>query len=50
MTGRELLKSGRLDLNPIITHRLDLKDYEKGMDLMTAGNCGKVVLYPGGVK
>lgn len=50
MTGRELLKSGRLDLGPIITHRLDLKDYEKGMDLMTAGNCGKVVLYPGGVK
>ena len=50
MTGRELLKSGRLDLRPIITHHLDLKDYEKGMDLMTAGNCGKVVLYPGGVK
>jgi len=50
MTGRELLKSGRLDLRPIITHRLDLKDYEKGMDLMTTGNCGKVVLYPEGVK
>ncbi len=50
MTGRELLKSGRLNLDPIITHHLDLTDYEKGMNLMTAGNCGKVVLYPGGVK
>lgn len=50
LTGRELLRSGRLDLKPIITHHMDLKDYAKGMDLMTAGNCGKVVLYPGGVK
>lgn len=50
MTGRELLKSGRLDLRPIITHRLDLEEYGNGMDLMTSGNCGKVVLYPGGVK
>lgn len=50
LTGRELLRSGRLDLAPIITHHLDLKDYAKGMDLMTAGNCGKVVLYPEGVK
>ena len=50
LTGRELLKSGRLDLRPLITHRMDLKDYKEGMDLMTAGNCGKVVLYPEGVK
>lgn len=50
LTGRELLKSGRLDLRPLITHRMDLKDYDMGMDLMTAGSCGKVVLYPEGVK
>lgn len=50
LTGRELLKSGRLDLRPILTHHLDLADYEKGMDLMTSGDCGKVILYPEGVK
>jgi threonine 3-dehydrogenase len=50
LTGRELLRSGRLDLRPLITHRMDLKDYKEGMDLMTSGNCGKVVLYPEGVK
>lgn len=50
LTGRELLKSGRLDLRPLITHSLDLADFARGMDLMTSGDCGKVILYPGGVK
>jgi len=50
LTGRELLASGLLDLTPIITHHLDLADYARGMDLMTSGNCGKVILYPEGVK
>ena len=50
VTGRELLASGLLDLAPVITHHLDLADYEKGMDLMTSGDCGKVILYPEGVK
>ncbi len=49
LTGRELLNSGRLDLRPIITHHMDLVDYERGMELMTSGECGKVILYPGGV-
>ncbi|MGI6628187.1 MAG: L-threonine 3-dehydrogenase [Bacillota bacterium] len=48
--GRELLASGLLDLAPVITHHLDLADYEKGMDLMTSGDCGKVILYPEGVE
>ncbi|HHY34302.1 MAG TPA: L-threonine 3-dehydrogenase [Firmicutes bacterium] len=47
---RELLQSGKLDLSPVVTHHLDLAEYAKGMDLMTSGNCGKVVLYPKGVK
>jgi threonine 3-dehydrogenase len=41
-----LLNSGRLDLSPIITHRLRLEEFEKGMELMVSGNCGKVLLYP----
>lgn len=48
--SRELLRSGKLDLRPVITHRFHLRDYEKGMDLMTSGNSGKTVLYPEGVK
>jgi threonine 3-dehydrogenase len=40
------LSSGRLDLNPIITHRFRLEEFEKGMELMESGNCGKVLLYP----
>ncbi len=38
------LSAGLIDLNPIITHRFQLKDYEKGMKLMKEGKCGKVIL------
>lgn len=38
------LSTGLIDLNPIITHRFPLKDYEKGMKLMKEGKCGKVIL------
>ncbi|MBA7605729.1 L-threonine 3-dehydrogenase [subsurface metagenome] len=40
------LSSGRLDLEPIITHRFRLEEFEKGMGLMQSGNCGKILLYP----
>ena len=40
------LSSGRLDLQPIITHRLRLDEYAKGMELMKHGDCGKILLYP----
>lgn len=50
VVGRELLASGSLDLSPVMTHELGLADYAEGMDLMTSGNCGKVILYPEGVK
>jgi len=40
------LSSGRLKLEPIITHRLRLDEYEKGMALMKRGDCGKILLYP----
>jgi len=44
-TSRFLI-SGRLDLAPIITHRFRLEEFEKGMELLHSGNCGKVLLYP----
>jgi len=42
----ELLKSKKLNLEPIITHKFKLEEYKKGMELMEKGECGKVVLYP----
>ncbi|MGM0378673.1 MAG: L-threonine 3-dehydrogenase [Bacillota bacterium] len=41
-----LIESGSLDLDKIITHRLSFDEFEKGMELMKSGNCGKVILYP----
>lgn len=43
-----LLKSGRLDFSPIITHRLSFAEWQKGFELMTAKDrrAAKVVMFP----
>jgi threonine 3-dehydrogenase len=41
-----LLRSGDLDVGPIITHRLDLADWERGFELIASRHAGKVVLLP----
>ncbi len=41
-----LIQSGRLNIEPVITHRLPLENFQEGFELMRSGNCGKVVLYP----
>ncbi|MFN3167246.1 MAG: L-threonine 3-dehydrogenase [Phycisphaeraceae bacterium] len=38
-----MVQSG-LDLDPVITHRFDAEDFQKGFDVMLSGQCGKVVL------
>lgn len=38
------LLSGRLNLDPIITHQIDLSDFDHGFQLMQAGEAIKVVL------
>lgn len=38
-----MLQSG-LDIRPIITHRYEFADFEKGFEVMISGQCGKVVL------
>ena len=43
-----LLKSGALKLEPLITDRIALNDFEKGMDLLLSGNASKVLMYPDG--
>ena len=35
---------GGLDISGIITHRLDVKDYEEGFAAMNSGKSGKVIL------
>jgi threonine 3-dehydrogenase len=39
-----LLTDRGLDITPVLTHTLDLEEFEEGMRLMEAGECGKVVL------
>lgn len=43
---QELLRSGGLDVSPVITHRLDLADWQIGFDLLATRHAGKVVLQP----
>ncbi len=39
-----LLDSGKIDVSPVITHRMKLEDFEKGIELMSEGLCGKIVM------
>jgi threonine 3-dehydrogenase len=41
-----LLRSGALDVSPILTHRFDLGDWERGFELIASRHAGKVVLLP----
>ena len=42
-TMKALLDGGNLDVSPAITHQLSFEDYDRGMQLMRDGLCGKVV-------
>lgn len=43
---RGLIRSGAVDLAPVITHRFALDDYTKAFELMQSGECGKVIMFP----
>jgi threonine 3-dehydrogenase len=43
-----LLTSGALHLEPLITDRIPLADFERGMELLLSGNASKVLMYPDG--
>ncbi len=38
------LVQGGLNVAPVITHRFDIRDFEKGFDVMRSGQSGKVIL------
>lgn len=42
----KLLVSGKIDLRKIITHRFKLAEFEKAMEIMKSGECGKILLEP----
>jgi threonine 3-dehydrogenase len=43
---QSLLRSGALDVSPILTHRFDLADWRQAFDLIASRHAGKVVLLP----
>lgn len=45
-----LLKAGKLDLSPVITDRMPMRDFSKGMARLKTGEASKILLYPNGVK
>lgn len=42
----KLLVDKKVDLEKIITHRFKLSEFEKAMEIMKSGECGKVILEP----
>jgi threonine 3-dehydrogenase len=45
-----LLKSGKLDLHPVITDRIPMKDFSTAMARLKTGEASKILVYPNGVK
>jgi len=45
-----LLKSGKLDLHPVITDRIGMKDFSKAMERLKTGEASKILVYPNGVR
>ena len=43
---RGLIRSGAVDLAPVVTHRFVLDDFTAAFELMQSGECGKVVMFP----
>ncbi len=43
---QKLLESGKFDPMPVITHRMPLAEFAKGIELAKSGEAGKIILYP----
>ena len=43
-----LLKAGKLDLHPVITDRIAMKDFSKAMERLKTGEASKILVYPDG--
>jgi len=45
-----LLKNQKLDLHPVITDRIAIEDFSKGMDRLKTGESSKILVYPNGLE
>jgi len=45
-----LLKAGKLDLHPVITDRIAMKDFSAAMERLKTGEASKILVYPNGTK
>jgi threonine 3-dehydrogenase len=45
-----LLKNGKLDLHPVITDRIAMKDFSQAMERLKTGEASKILVYPNGTK
>ncbi len=45
-----LLKGGRLDLHPVITDHIAMKDFSQAMARLKTGEASKILVYPNGTK
>jgi threonine 3-dehydrogenase len=49
MQATHLLKSGRLDLEPLFSERMPLDRFDRAFSLLKEGQAGKILFYPNGV-
>jgi len=45
-----LLKGDKLDLHPVITDRISMKDFSRGVERLKTGEASKILVYPNGVR
>ena len=45
-----LLKNGKLNLHPVITDRISMKDFGQAMERLKTGEASKILVYPNGVR
>jgi len=45
-----LLKAGKLDLHPVITDKLAMTEFSRGMERLKTGEASKILLYPNGTR
>src|SRR5690242_14064160 len=45
-----LLKAGKLDLHPVITDRIAMKDFRSAMERLKTGEASKILVYPNGAR
>jgi threonine 3-dehydrogenase len=44
--ARGLIRSGAVDLAPMVTHRFALEEFDQAFEAMASGETGKVMLTP----